>query len=71
MTPVHFQRTLHRIGWSGRELGRRLGYQSPAQVSEFTSGLKPIPEELAAWMTELADLIERYPAPRTFFPRKR
>ena len=65
MTPDEFRAALHRIGWTGRELGRRLGHKSPAYVSRMALGLSPVPPDLAAWLARMAALVEGNPPGRS------
>lgn len=60
MTPATLAVTLARIGWSRRELARRLGYRSEASIRQW----RTVPTDVAAWLIVLADAIDGMPSPR-------
>lgn len=64
MTPDEFRLALDLIGWTGRELGRRLGHKSPSYVSQMARGLRPVPDGLGAWLDGLAVLVDGNPPPK-------
>jgi plasmid maintenance system antidote protein VapI len=51
---------LKRIGWSSNELARRLGvgYRS---LNGWLNGTRPIPENLAVWLREVAVALDNAP----------
>ena len=65
MTAAQFRATIQQIGWTGRELGRRLGHKSPTYVSRMALGLSPVSVDLAKWLARMATLIEENPPGRS------
>lgn len=62
MTPTRLRACLGTIGWSQRELARRIRYDE-RQVRRWASGAK-IPTEVAAWIEAVAALLSNAPTPR-------
>lgn len=62
MTPAQFRAALAALGWSLRELSRRLGC-SMTLPTRWAAGQGPVPAELARWLGLLAAAIGRYPVP--------
>ena len=63
MSGHRLSRCLIVIGWNERELARRTG-RHQTQVRRWIKGESPIPSPVAAWITELADIIVAHPGPR-------
>jgi len=51
------------LGWSDRNLARRIGRQQTT-VARWAKGLSPVPGEAAAWLETLAAFHIAHPAPR-------
>jgi len=51
------------IGWSDRNLARRIGRQQTTVV-RWAKGLSPVPGEVAAWLETLAAFHVAHPGPR-------
>ena len=62
MTADRLRVLLDRIGWSQRELARRVGYDE-RQVRRWAAGAT-IPDDIAAWLEELDAVLARRPPPR-------
>jgi transcriptional regulator with XRE-family HTH domain len=62
MTPTEFTAALDALGWSLREVARRLRYDVGTPL-RWKRGLAPIPDAAAMWLAGLVLLLERYPPP--------
>jgi len=62
MTPADFSATLEKLGWSIREVARRLECNHHMPV-RWSTGEAEIPYSVERWITTLATLIESHPAP--------
>ena len=63
MTPARLAACLATIGWSRRELGRRLGLEA-GRPEHWAQGRRPIPPAVTAWLEALAAEVARHPAPQ-------
>lgn len=62
MTLSELAAALQALGWSNRELGRRIGC-SDWFVRSMLGGSNPVPVELARWLRRAVAWIERNPVP--------
>lgn len=51
------------VGWSVRDLARRLG-RHQTSVMRWCNGLSPVPEEVADWLEKVVAFHAAHPAPR-------
>lgn len=51
---------LQRIGWTGGELARRLNTRD-ITVSRWLNGRREIPDNLAEWLQQVADQLDKAP----------
>jgi DNA-binding transcriptional regulator YiaG len=51
---------LKRLGWSNGELARRLNVREMS-VSQWINGRRGIPDNLAEWLVEMVDHMDRAP----------
>lgn len=63
MTPKQFQKSLDTIGWSKRSLAVKLGVNE-MRPKRWASGVYPVPDEVAQWLTTLARVHAYNPPPR-------
>lgn len=56
-------RHLMTLGWSERELGRRLG-RSQSDVRRVLAGTQELTETESAWVVKLSDFMRANPPPR-------
>lgn len=61
MTPERFRECLDAIGWTGRELARRLEVDE-RQVRRWSSGSE-MPQRVADWIEALAEAHQANPPP--------
>jgi len=62
MTGADFTFALAVIGWSQRELARRLGVPE-SRVRRWARGTLPVPQAVAAWLRRAAELHFANPPP--------
>lgn len=62
MTPAEFSAALAILGWSLRELARRLGCDV-ALPARWSKGTAFVPQPIAAWLRKLAAGVGRQPVP--------
>ena len=53
MTKERMAEIMRQIGWSSRELGRRLGVRE-SSIRRYLQGSREVPPNLAAWLEGLA-----------------
>jgi transcriptional regulator with XRE-family HTH domain len=53
---------LRTIGWSQRELARRIGVDE-TRVRRWARGAAPVPEDVAAWLASAAAWHAEHPPP--------
>ncbi len=53
------------LGWSVRELARRLACHQTT-VMRWTGATSPVPDEVAAWLEALTSFHAAHPAPRAY-----
>lgn len=63
MTSERFTQRLEVIGWPAREVARRLDLPWK-RVCLWMNGRYPVPDEVAAWIEQLATAHERTPVPQ-------
>ncbi len=63
MSPRRLLVCLVVLGWSERELARRLG-RHQTTIRRWVDGGSAVDREVAAWLEALADFHARHPAPR-------
>jgi hypothetical protein len=63
MTAAEFRQSLHIIGWSARRLALQL-HCSKSVCNRWLLGLLAVPDEVASWITDLADAHRNMPAPK-------
>ncbi len=54
---------LAALGWTLRELVRRLGCHRTTAM-RWASGQSPVPDDVATWLETLVEFHARHPAPR-------
>jgi len=62
MTAAEYRETLDSIGWSAREVARRLGV-SAASAQRWRLGRAPVPAAIATWLRRIEDAVTRHPPP--------
>jgi transcriptional regulator with XRE-family HTH domain len=62
VTGPEIERCLEAIGWTRRELGRRLDVDK-TQVLRWTTGGYQIPDATARWLRQVARWHDDHPAP--------
>ena len=62
MTPTEFRTALDEIGWTQRELARRLGVPE-ARVRRWGNGMYPVPDGVAHGLGRIVAAYQRLPAP--------
>lgn len=65
MNPVQMGQRLVDLGWTNRELARRLGTH-PTTVQRWAHGRQEIPAPVEEWLTNLARMVRKNPPPRRF-----
>jgi hypothetical protein len=60
MSPAELADILDLLEWSNRHLAKRLSY-SEGQVRRWRNELQPVPDEVAAWLRECADIRRAHP----------
>jgi hypothetical protein len=63
MTRAEFRAALATLGWSHREIARRLGCD-PGLSIRWGRGGAPAPAEVAVWLSALVRAMERHPPPQ-------
>lgn len=58
---------LSTLGWSVRDLARRLG-RHQTTVARWANAISPVPGDVAAWLETLAAFHIAHPAPRVVRP---
>ncbi len=58
------------LGWSVRELARRLACHQTT-VMRWTGATSPVPDEVAAWLETLTAFHAEHPAPQAITPTQR
>lgn len=71
MTPDRLRECLDIIGWSQHDLSDALGIDDRTVRLYWAMGRKPVPENVAAWLEELAALHLTRPAGWTRHPKHR
>ena len=67
LTGVTLALHLLTIGWTERELARRLG-RSQSDVARIGQGRGALPADESAWIVHLSDFHRAHPAPRKKVP---
>jgi transcriptional regulator with XRE-family HTH domain len=62
MDAAEFSQTVEYIGWSLRELGRRLGISETAP-RQWASGRRAVPPALALWLRMIASMLRQIGMP--------
>jgi hypothetical protein len=57
VTPTDLTTTLAAIGWSRRELARRLGYASHRSITQW----RTVPGDVATYLRAVADAVQAVP----------
>jgi transcriptional regulator with XRE-family HTH domain len=69
MTPDEFRNALADIGWSQKELARRLD-SNESNIRQMARGYRPIPDVLATWLVGLAALLGDWAPPPKWNSRR-
>lgn len=62
MSPATLRTHLAAMGWTQRELARRLGIAHNT-VARWSLGQYPVPPHVAVWLTQAASFMQEHPPP--------